>query len=47
MNLIQECFEFETPTLTEVNDLLWFEDRFIFERLGITEESEEEEENEE
>ena len=45
MNLIKECFEFDIPTLTEVNDLLWFEDKFIFERLGINE-NEEEEENE-
>ena len=35
IELIKECFEFEIPTLTEVNDLLWFEDNFIFERLGI------------
>lgn len=50
MNLIQECFGYECdskydiPTLTEVNDFLWFEDKFIFDNLGITEESEEEEE---
>lgn len=43
IELIKECFEFEIPTLTEVNDLLRFEDRFIFDRLGITEENEEEE----
>lgn len=46
MELIKECFEFEIPTLTEVNDLLWFEDRFIFDRLGITEDTEESEEEE-
>ena len=35
VELIKECFEFEIPTLTEVNDLLWFEDNFLFDRLGI------------
>lgn len=24
-----------TPSITEVNDLLWFEDDYIFESLGI------------
>ena len=28
---------------TELNDLLWFDDDYIFEALGITEEGEEEE----
>lgn len=42
MNLIQECFNYEIPTLTEVNDLLRFEDKFIFESLGIYENEEEE-----
>lgn len=31
------------PTMTELNDLLWFEDEFIFEALGIAEEDEDEE----
>lgn len=30
------------PTMTEVNDYLWFENEFIFECLGISEEEEEE-----
>lgn len=25
----------ETPDLTEVNDLLWFDDKWVFEMLGI------------
>ena len=32
------------PTITEVNDFLWFEDDTIFEALGISETEEEEEE---
>lgn len=34
------------PTMTEINDYLWFEDEFIFECLGISESEEEEEEDE-
>ena len=34
----------EMPTMTEVNDYLWFEDEFIFECLGISETEDEEEE---
>ena len=36
----------ETPDLTEVNDLLWFEDEWIFEMLGIDTESDDDEEEE-
>ena len=32
------------PTMTDLNDILWFEDEMIFEALGIIEEEEEEEE---
>lgn len=32
------------PSMTEVNDVLWFESDWIFEQLGISEEEEEEEE---
>ena len=39
-------YEDNTPTLTEINDLLWFDDDFIFETLGITDEEEDEEEEE-
>ena len=38
-----DCFT-DTPDLTEVNDLLWFEDEWIFEQLGISAEEDEEEE---
>ena len=31
---------------TELNDLLWFEDEWIYETLGISEDDEEEEEEE-
>jgi len=37
-----DCFS-DTPDITEVNDLLWFEDEWIFEMLGIDTEDEEEE----
>ena len=38
----------DTPDLTEVNDLLWFEDEWIFEELGIsTEEEDDDDEDEE
>lgn len=39
MNLLQEEFS-NTPSITEVNDLLWFEDDYIFESLGIEVEEE-------
>lgn len=32
------------PTMTEINDYLWFDSDFIFESLGISESEEEEEE---
>ena len=35
------------PTMTEINDYLWFDSDFIFESLGISETEEEEEEEEE
>ena len=34
------------PTMTEVNDYLWFEDEAIFEALGISETEDEKEEEE-
>lgn len=34
----------EVPTLTQVNDLLWFEDDFVFEQIGLDLEEDEEEE---
>jgi hypothetical protein len=41
--LIDECYP-EGIDETSLNDLLWFDDEWIFEMLGITEEEEEEEE---
>lgn len=38
--LANVAFEGEVPTLTEVNDLLWFEDEWIFDALGIREDDE-------
>ena len=42
---LEEQWLDETPTMTEVNDYLWFEDEFIFQCLGISETEEEEEED--
>lgn len=44
MQLLDEIFWNEVPTMTEVNDFLWFEDEYIFETLGISEEEDEEDE---
>ena len=47
---LEEIFETNfdnVPTMTEINDYLWFEDEAIFEALGIFETEEEEEEDEE
>lgn len=46
MELLEEVFEYEIPTDTEVNDLLWFEDEYIFEQLDIKDEEDEEDEEE-
>lgn len=35
MSWLEMYFEGTTPTETEVNDLLWFEDELIFADLGI------------
>lgn len=35
--LIDEIFTDSTPTETEINDFLWFDDEYIFEHLGINE----------
>ena len=35
MELLQAIFENDIPTLTAVNDLLWFDDDFIYRELGI------------
>lgn len=41
MQLLEEYFWGDVPTLTEVNDLLWFDDEWIFETLGISDEDKE------
>ena len=41
---LEEQWLDEIPTMTEINDHLWFEDDFIFKCLGISETEEEEEE---
>lgn len=38
MNLLENVFEDDIPTETELNDFLWFEDDYIFESLGIGDE---------
>lgn len=43
---LEELYLDDIPTLTEINDYLWFEDSFIFECLGIAESEESEEEEE-
>lgn len=42
-NLLEECYP-DGIDETHLNDLLWFEDEWIFEMLGIKEEDEDEEE---
>ena len=42
MELLLENFGDEIPTMTEVNDFLWFEDDFIFEQLSINDNGENE-----
>ena len=54
MDYLATIFDFEEPTMTELNDFLWFEWETIFEDLDIPnpydedkEEDEDEEENDE
>lgn len=35
MDLLFDLYHSEVPTLTTINDLLWFDDEYIFEQLGI------------
>ena len=37
----------EIPTMTEVNDFLWFEDEYIFSELGINSDEEDDDDDEE
>ena len=36
MDLLEEVFNADVPTLTEVNDFLRFDDEYIYETLGIS-----------
>lgn len=47
MNFLEEEFYDEVPTLTAINDLLWFDSEYVFERIGLdlTEEEEEDDED--
>ena len=42
MNFLEDIFNENIPTDTDVNDLLWFEPEMIYESLGITDEDEDE-----
>ena len=44
--LIEELYP-DGLTDTQLNDILWFEDEWLFDALGITDEEDEEEEEEE
>ena len=35
MDLLEECFSGDVPTMTEINDLLRFDDEWLFETLDI------------
>ena len=41
MLLLEDIFYVSTPTMTDLNDYLWFEDESIYDALGIIEEEEE------
>lgn len=38
MELLEDIFSTTIPTITEINDFLWFSDDKIFESLGIEQE---------
>ena len=46
MDLLEEVFNSDVPTLTEVNDLLRFDGDWVLETLGINPEEEEEDDEE-
>lgn len=35
IELLESTFEDKTPTETEINDFLWFDDEYIYEQLDI------------
>ena len=43
MDWLESYFGDEVPTMTEVNDLLRFDDEFVFESIGLFEEEDEDE----
>lgn len=45
MMLLEDVFNAEVPTLTEVNDLLRFDGDWVLESLGINPEEEEDDDN--
>ena len=45
MSLLEDVFNADIPTLTEVNDLLRFDGEWVLETLGIDPEEEEEEDD--
>lgn len=47
MNFLEGYYGDEIPTMTEVNDLLWFEDEWIFEQIGLDLNEDEDEDDEE
>ena len=47
MDLLEECFNSDVPTLTEVNDLLRFDGDWVLETLGINPEEEDDDDDEE
>lgn len=47
MDLLEECFNGDVPTMTEINDLLRFDDEWLFETLDISDDEEDEDEEEE
>lgn len=47
MNFLVNYYCDEIPTLTEINDLLWFEDEYIFECIGLINPNENDEDDDE
>lgn len=45
MDYLEDVFCDEIPTMTELNDFIWFEDEMIYEDLGISDEDDEEDED--
>lgn len=43
MDLLEEIFYSEVPTMTEINDFIRFDYEYIYETLGISDDDEDEE----